>query len=189
MRDIEDSFEEKYNKLRGLALKLKKKVTEQTAIIVKHEAEIAKNAVATGSTKSQNLIAMQAEHDKLMDKIDKINEENQKLKKIEKQTQEELQQTENELKALKSVVNETKLVADTNSKSKAAADQALQDAQKKNKTLKSDADNATAAKKGLEEEIAKLKGNQIVLNISIALEINRDVVIHFRRNCHQGNGN
>lgn len=161
MRDIEDSFEDKYNKLRGLAIKLKRKVAEQTATIAKLDADNTKNASESGNLKIQNLMALQAEHDKLMDKIDKVSEENSSLKKSVKQLKEELEQSMNEIKALKSVVDETKLLADTNLKNKLAVDQALQDALKKNKSLRGDADKLAAAKKSLEEEISKLKGENV----------------------------
>lgn len=51
MKDIEDSFEEKYNKLRALAVKLKKKVAEQTAVITKLEAVNASNVAEAGNLK------------------------------------------------------------------------------------------------------------------------------------------
>lgn len=160
MRDIEDSFEEKYNKIRGLALKLKRKVTEQAATISKMDAESSKTA-DSGSVKVQNLKAMQVENDKLMDSIDKLKEDNNKLKKIEKQLNEQLEKCEAEIKSLKSAVDDTKTVADANSKSKSAIDQALQESLKANKSLKSDSDKLAAAKKKLEDEINKFKGKQV----------------------------
>lgn len=158
MRDIEDSFEEKYNKLRGLALKLKKKVAEQTAIITKLEAENAKTNNDSGNSKIQNLKALQVENDKLMDTIDKLSEDNNKFKKLEKQLKEELEKNEAENRNLKGQIDDTKSLADANGKSKTAVDQVLQESLKANKALKSDAEKLVAAKKKLEEEVAKLKG-------------------------------
>lgn len=160
MRDIEDSFEEKYNKLRGLAMKLKKKVQEQNATIAKLEADSAKNS-DSGNLKIQNLKALQGEHDQLMDKIDKITEENSKLKKSDAQLKDEMEKSVSELTVLKGKLEDTQSLADTHSKSKSALDQALQDAAKKNKALKGDADKLASSKKSLEEEINKLKGERI----------------------------
>lgn len=162
MRDIEDSFEEKYNKLRGLAMKLKKKVQEQTATIAKMEADNAKNS-DSGNLKIQNLKVLQVEHDQLMDKIDKITEENSKLKKSEAQLKEEIEKNTSELTILKCKMEDTQSLADANSKSKSALDQALQEALKKNKAVKGDADKLVSSKKNLEEEISKLKGESVLL--------------------------
>lgn len=161
MRDIEDSFEEKYNKLRGLALKLKKKVAEQTAIIAKLEADNAKNS-DSGNLKIQNLKALQVENDKLMDTIDKLTEDNNKFKKVDKQLKEELEKSDAEIKNLKGQIDDTKNLADAHGKSKSAVDQALQESLKANKALKSDAEKLVAAKKKLEEEITKLKGKRLI---------------------------
>lgn len=157
MRDIEDIFEEKYNKLRGLALKLKKKVAEQTVTITKLEAENSKNS-DSGNLKIQNLKALQVENDKLLDKIDKLTEDNNKFKKIEKQLREDVEKHETEIRNLNCQIDDTKNLADANVKSKSAVDLALQEALKANKTLKNDADKMVAGKKKLEEEITKLKG-------------------------------
>ncbi|XP_055607968.1 GRIP and coiled-coil domain-containing protein 2-like [Uranotaenia lowii] len=75
MRDLEDSFEEKYNKLRALAVRLKKKVSEQTLTLQQYEKERESKAVAGG----KNLQSLQAEYDKLLDQLEGERQRNETL--------------------------------------------------------------------------------------------------------------
>lgn len=150
MRDIEDSFEEKYNKLRGLALKLKKKVTEQNAVIAKLEAENTK-APEPGNLKIQNLKALQVENDKLMDQIDKMKAEISSLTKTENLLKEELEKSAGENSVLKATCDDAKNL-----------DRTVQDTLKQNQTLTKEMEKIQSTKKKLEEEIKKLKGTMPV---------------------------
>lgn len=71
-RLLDDSYEEKYNKLRELALKLKMKVTEQQALIAKLEAE--------GPT-TANIQSIQRENNILKDQIGEQKKNSSKLQK------------------------------------------------------------------------------------------------------------
>lgn len=73
LKDIEDTFEERYMKLKSVAIKLKKKLAEQT--IQLNAAEEAKNKLMTehpGSMKAatKNIQILQGEIDRLQDTID-----------------------------------------------------------------------------------------------------------------------
>lgn len=113
MHDIEDSFEEKYNKLRGLAVKLKKKVAEQQAIIVKLEvAGAGAGAQAPPSEpagiKIQNLKSLQAENDRLMDQIDAMKAEQKAAAAAAKALNEKLQKCDEEIKSMQIVADQGK---------------------------------------------------------------------------------
>lgn len=62
LREVDESLEEKYNKLRILASKLKKKCQEQAEILLKMDVEKA----------AKNLQALQRENDKLQDEIEEL---------------------------------------------------------------------------------------------------------------------
>lgn len=150
MRDIEDSFEEKYNKLRGLALKLKKKVTEQNAVIAKWEAESTKTSEPR-NLKIQNLKALQVENDRLMDQIDKMKAEISSLTKSENLLKEQLEKSAGEINVLKASCDDAK-----------SLDRTVQDTLKQNQTLTKESEKIQSMKKKLEEEIKKLKGTLLV---------------------------
>lgn len=81
MRDIEDSFEEKYNKLRALAVKLKRKCSEQAQRLEEFEAGsksstsgtvLAASVVPVDAQQARNRQQIQREHDKLLDELDSV---------------------------------------------------------------------------------------------------------------------
>lgn len=81
LRELEDSFEEKYHKLRLLAVKLKKKVSDQTLQLQKYESDeaIAGNSLKLGTIQAKGLQSLQQENDKLLDEIELLKVENKKL--------------------------------------------------------------------------------------------------------------
>ncbi|XP_067640692.1 GRIP and coiled-coil domain-containing protein 2 isoform X2 [Eurosta solidaginis] len=87
MREVDDSFEEKYNKLRSLAVKLKKKLHEQTAqmseVGQQQTVHVSLNA-ELGELRKQHshLQKLNSEQQQL---IDALKLENQKLKAMRKQ--------------------------------------------------------------------------------------------------------
>lgn len=87
MREIDDSFEEKYNKMRGLAVKLKKRLQEQTGQMAEMEQQhfgyVAKKAELDEVHKK--LKNLQLEHGEQQQNIESLKTENQKLKSSRKQ--------------------------------------------------------------------------------------------------------
>lgn len=74
LKELEDCLEEKYSKLKIMAIKLKKKVAEQQATIQKLES-------ATETPQFRNIQAFQKENDRLQDEIDLLNDEKKKSEK------------------------------------------------------------------------------------------------------------
>ena len=94
LKDVEDSFEDKYNKLRALASKLKKKLQEETTTKQNLEKEIfelksRENEMGTELTelkqKVSNLDILQKQCNEKQKQIDNLKNENQKLKSSRKQ--------------------------------------------------------------------------------------------------------
>uniref|UniRef100_A0A034V9Q6 GRIP and coiled-coil domain-containing protein 2 n=1 Tax=Bactrocera dorsalis TaxID=27457 RepID=A0A034V9Q6_BACDO len=87
LREIDDTFEEKYNKMRGLAVKLKKKLQEQTGQLQEMEQQqsvhVAKKAELEEARKQLKLL--QREHEEQQKNIESLKTENQKLKSSRKQ--------------------------------------------------------------------------------------------------------
>lgn len=160
MRDVEDSFEDKYNKLRGLAVKLKKKVAEQQAIITKLESTSlpAPSTEANASISIANLKILQTENDKLQDKIDNMTIERKKYKSEIEELHRVKQKFDEELKSLKIVNEDIKAGADTNQKIKSALDEQIKAGEKQIEALKNDNRNVSQQLKNAENEIIKVKG-------------------------------
>ena len=86
MKDIEDSFEDRYNKLKLIAIKLKKKAADQDKII--KELQASKNGEeGTGNHKekiltlTKNFGILQQQYDEAIDKLDSSEAELKQLKK------------------------------------------------------------------------------------------------------------
>lgn len=153
MRDIEDSFEEKYNKLRGLAIKLKKKVAEQQATIAKLEVGAASQSADGSNLKIQNLKSLQMENDRLLDKNDTLTTEKTQLTKEISVVKEQLEQ-----KLSESVTSDV-----ANSKNESALNKTLNECKKENRILKEENNNLTAKLKDIENECIKLNGRSLLL--------------------------
>lgn len=66
MKEIDDSYEEKYNKLKYLAVKLKKKVAEQTAIISKLETNNKQELITANESSNMGSVStIQKEYENL----------------------------------------------------------------------------------------------------------------------------
>lgn len=87
LKEIEDSFEEKYNKLRTLAVKLKKKVTEQNSVIAKLEAE--RNHDSNNKVQVKSLQNLQNENDKLLDELELFKSQQKNFDKLKLDFEEE----------------------------------------------------------------------------------------------------
>lgn len=152
MRDVEDSFEEKYNKLRIFAVKLKKRVAEQQATIAKHEATAEPNAAS-----GQNLKSLQAENDRLLDQIDNMTIERKKLVADAKESAEQRRLAETELKSLRIVSEDVKVTADTNQQIKSALDEQIRASDTQLEAMKGENRNIVQQLQDADNEIVKAK--------------------------------
>lgn len=94
LKDVEDSFEDKYNKLRALAAKLKKKLQEETAAKQNLEKEILdlksrenkmSTEIADLKQKISDIDILQKQLNEKQKQFDSLKNENQKLKSSRKQ--------------------------------------------------------------------------------------------------------
>lgn len=166
MRDIDDSFEEKYNKLRSIAVRLKKKISEQTKRIEELESTNASTSEvteltgkATNDAPLRNLQQLQKQNDTLQDELEAIRAaDKQHTSQVESLTQ-KLTEVTAELAAMKLVNADIKSTADASSSQKTNLDQAIKEYMKQIASLK---DELAAAKKENQAVIgdcAQLKGN------------------------------
>lgn len=132
LKEIEDSFEEKYNKLRILAVKLKKKVTEQNSVIAKLETE--RNHDSNNKVQVKSLQNLQNENDKLLDEIELMKSQQKNVDKLKFDLEEE----------------KSKLMKNTDIVGNADADKTI-------KELKLEKEAFNVIRKELETEVDKLK--------------------------------
>lgn len=160
MKDIEDSFEEKYNKLRILAVKLKKKIAEQQAVITKSEPTTSKSISSTpeSTINIQNLKSLQTDNDRLLDKIDNMTIERKKLLADIAESNQQKKNYEDELKSLRIVNEDVKATADANQKIKSALDEQIKIMEKQIDELKVEHRDTAQVLKSVENENVQLKG-------------------------------
>lgn len=160
MRDIEESFEEKYNKLRVLAVKLKKKVAEQSSFIQNLESRNNENTnegqqitskLGVMEVQVKNLQLLQSENDRLLDELEMVRanwkRDQTELDKIRAK----LDKASNELVELKS--NEVQSDA-----KKVNSSQAIKEYLKQIQGLKDENSENLVIRKSLENEVIKFKG-------------------------------
>uniref|UniRef100_A0A182R8C3 GRIP domain-containing protein n=1 Tax=Anopheles funestus TaxID=62324 RepID=A0A182R8C3_ANOFN len=149
LREIDESFEEKYIKLRSLAVKLKKKVSEQTVLLQKYEKE-SSTATAGADTSLQtvtkNLQTLQTENDRLHDQLDSTTKEMAKLR-------EELEQKSIELSTLEQVQKDVEGA----SKDRSTLETAIREYQTQIQNLKREKEAFQLAKKEIDAENQRLK--------------------------------
>ncbi|XP_052891679.1 GRIP and coiled-coil domain-containing protein 2 [Anopheles moucheti] len=151
LREIDESFEEKYIKLRSLAVKLKKKVAEQTVLLQKYEKE--SSTVTTGAdsslqTVTKNLQTLQTENDRLQDHLDSMTQETAKLR-------EELEQKSIEL----ATVDQVQKDVEGTSKDRTALEIAIREYQTQIQNLKREKEAFQLAKKEIDAENQRLKAS------------------------------
>lgn len=160
MRDIEESFEEKYNKLRVLAIKLKKKVAEQSSIIQSLDTRNNDNTneglqitskLGAMEVQVKNLQLLQSENDRLLDELETVrsNWKNDQLELEKLRTS--LEKVSNELIELKS----NEVASDVK---KVNSSQAIKEYLKQIQGLKDENSEYLVIKKSLENELIKSKG-------------------------------
>ncbi|KAL9697281.1 hypothetical protein quinque_000722 [Culex quinquefasciatus] len=129
MRDVDDSFEEKYIKLRALAVKLKKKVAEQTIQLQRYEKEGL----------GKNLQSLQAENDKLLDQLEG------ERKNVE------------QLKQVIETLNQLRTEVDSSKKDKSSLESSIREYREQVQSLKREKEAFNMAKKEIDAENQKLK--------------------------------
>lgn len=139
LKEIEDSFEEKYNKLRTLAVKLKKKVTEQNSVIAKLEAE--KNHDSNNKVQVKSLQNLQNENDKLLDELELFKSQQKNFDKLKLDFEEE----------------KNKLTKSADGVGNVEVDKTI-------KELKLEKEAFNVIRKELETEVEKLKSKFFFLN-------------------------
>nr|XP_029720123.1 GRIP and coiled-coil domain-containing protein 2-like [Aedes albopictus] len=148
MRDVDDSFEEKYNKLRSLAVKLKKKVAEQTLQLQKFEKE--RETLTTG----KNLQSLQAEYDRLLDQMEAERQGTQQREAELKDLKEQLEKQQQEIETL----NQVRTELDSSSrKDKSSLETTIREYREQLQNLKREKEAFNLAKKEIDSENQKLK--------------------------------
>uniref|UniRef100_A0A182VFI1 GRIP domain-containing protein n=1 Tax=Anopheles merus TaxID=30066 RepID=A0A182VFI1_ANOME len=155
LREIDESFEEKYIKLRSLAVKLKKKVAEQTVLLQKYEKETsaAPNSATITSDSSvqamnKNVQTLQSENDRLQDQLDGMTQEMAKLRS-------ELEQKSIDLTTLEQVQKDV----EGTSKDRSALETAIREYQTQIQNLKREKEAFQLAKKEIDAENQRLKSS------------------------------
>uniref|UniRef100_A0A182MVY5 GRIP domain-containing protein n=1 Tax=Anopheles culicifacies TaxID=139723 RepID=A0A182MVY5_9DIPT len=151
LREIDESFEEKYIKLRSLAVKLKKKVAEQTVLLQKYEKEPSTStagADASLQTVTKNVQTLQTENDRLQDQLDSMTQENAKLR-------EEVEKKSIELSTLEQVRKDV----EGTGKDRSALETAIREYQTQIQNLKREKDAFQLAKKEIDAENQRLKAS------------------------------
>lgn len=147
LREIDDSFEEKYNKLRSLAVKLKKKVAEQTIQLQKYDKE--RETMSLG----KNLQSFQAEYDKLLDQLDGERKNMERLEAELAELREELEQKKQEIETL----NQIRAEIDSSKKDKSSLESTIREYREQLQSLKREKEAFNMAKKEIDAENQKLK--------------------------------
>ncbi|XP_053696915.1 GRIP and coiled-coil domain-containing protein 2-like [Sabethes cyaneus] len=148
MREIDDSFEEKYNKLRSLAVKLKKKVAEQTVLLQKHEKE--KESVGLG----KNLQSLQAENDKLLDLLESERKAKEHLDAELKECKELVDKQKVEIETFNEVRSSE---IDSSKQDKSSLESTIREYREQLQSLKREKEAFNLAKKEIDSENQKLK--------------------------------
>ncbi|XP_053679399.1 GRIP and coiled-coil domain-containing protein 2 [Anopheles nili] len=154
LREIDESFEEKYIKLRSLAVKLKKKVAEQTVLIQKYERDSSagSNVISDSlqQTANKNLQSLQIENDRLQDQLDIMKQEEINLR-------EELTQKTIELSALEQVHKD---ISGSN-KDRNELESAVKEYQTQIQSLKREKEAFQMAKREIDAENQRLKSSLV----------------------------
>lgn len=147
LREVDESFEEKYNKLRALAVKLKKKVQEQAAYITTLERDSQKSgedkSEITTKLKVKNLQALQNENDKLLDEVEKLKAANHDYEK--------------KVKSLEAEMSDIKNCSSNEKMDKTKLDNTIKACQTQIKSLKQEKESMNLIRKEIEKERDSLK--------------------------------
>ncbi|XP_058061250.1 GRIP and coiled-coil domain-containing protein 2 [Anopheles bellator] len=148
MRELDEGFEEKYIKLRSLAVKLKRKVAEQTALLQKYEKESLSGADPSSlATVSKNVQTLQTENDRLQDQLESVRQELEskraelESKSIElttlQQVQKDIEGTKKDRGSLETAVREYQVQIQSLKREKEAFQLAKREIDAENQRLKS----------------------------------------------------
>lgn len=170
MRDVDDSFEEKYNKLRSFAVRLKKKINEQT----KRIEELEQNPTSSSSTetdtstlndaaKLRNLQQLQKQNDSLQDELEALRSTDKRnIEKVEDLSK-QLTDVSTELAAVKEANANIKSSVEVNSSQKSSLDQAVKEYVKQIVALKEELTGVKKEKVDINDICQQLKGKLLFL--------------------------
>ncbi|XP_071440553.1 GRIP and coiled-coil domain-containing protein 2-like isoform X2 [Hetaerina americana] len=155
LRDVEESFEDRYTKLRMVAVKLKKRCTElegdrKRADELQGRVNNMSKEINNLSTQAKNAKSLQLECDRLQDKVDELGKENSNLKKALKESVDEIAANKIQVHEYKEEKNHLASTLEVMNKEKTALDSSLQEANCKRR-------NAEKELQKLEQELNALR--------------------------------
>lgn len=170
LKDLEGSWEERYTKLRTLALKLKGKVKELTEQLNLEKNERTE-AHAKATSLLKNLQTMQTQYDHLQDDRDTLSADNRNyVKKIDGFISENDNLKES-LKTNDKIIEKLKLELDLFKKNKEGGDSAIKQFVSQIQGLKKEIESYSITSKELENEIIKLSSKIDLKNEELQKEI------------------
>ncbi|XP_046392524.1 centromere-associated protein E-like isoform X2 [Ischnura elegans] len=155
LRDVEESFEDRYTKLRMVAVKLKKRCTElegerKRADELQGRLNNLSKEITNLSTQAKNAKSLQLECDRLQDKVDELGKENISLKKALKESVDESTANKIQLQEIKEEKNRLASTVEVINKEKNSAENSLLEAVSKRK-------NAEKEIQKLEQDLHSVK--------------------------------
>ncbi|GLV39034.1 GRIP and coiled-coil domain containing 185 kDa [Carabus blaptoides fortunei] len=156
LRDLDGSWEERYTKLRTLALKLKGKVkelSEQLTLERNDRIEIQNKLTSV----NRNLQSIQTEHDKLLDQYELITKENKEHVKDIATLSNENEDMKQNLQVTSETINKLEHNLELITKEKVGTSSAVKQYVNQIQNLKKDIEKNTNCKKELENRISVLE--------------------------------
>lgn len=140
--------------MKGLAVKMKKKIAEQQGQITKLET-----GPADGSVQSRNLQALHQENDKLQDELDVLKKEKTVNEKSVIELKEAMSTLQGEVDSHKTSNVKIQSESNSNKKDKKSYENAVKEYQNQLQNLKKEKDAFNIAKNELETEVKDLKNS------------------------------
>lgn len=172
MRDIDDSFEEKYNKLRSIAVRLKKKISEQTKRIEELEQASPSSTTETDSSvipakhndaqPLRNLQQLQKQNDTLQDELDALREADKRNVDQSELLSNQLIVVTRELEEIKLINENIKTSVEANRSQKSSLDQAVKEYVKQIAALKEELEVVEKEKKEISDDCKNVKGKKLI---------------------------
>lgn len=177
LKDVESSLEERYTKMKSLACKYKKIVTEKCSQLAALEAEnkallLEKNE-STGkvSSNAKNMQILQQECDRLQDEIEEEKKKNKASDKIINSLKDEITKIKSELDSNVENGNKSKSTTESSTKDRRSVEGSNKEQQNLILNLKKNLQEEIEKSKGFEKEIKKLeeivKSKELQLNEQI----------------------
>lgn len=172
MRDVDDSFEEKYTKLRSIAVRLKKKISEQTKRIeelektslsaISNEADTSTSSDTAKSIDTQqlrNLQQLQKQNDTLQDELEELRLTDKRNVEHADVLTKQLMDMTMDLTAMKEANANIKSTSEASSNLKASLDQAVKEYVKQISALKEELTSVKKEKDEITDASKRSEGN------------------------------